>query len=530
MTDAGATSREREPLTRPRRLAPRYPVQLRVRVRGPEQVVREYDARDVSRGGLFIASDSCPELFAEVDVWLPLPEGGEAALRARVMRVVSASKAETAGMIAGMGLAFDALTASQADAVTSVLSAARAANLRRRTVKLRRDADRSQAELDAMLAYLLDAIDGQTDPEGLSERLGIPLDTTEEMLHELLRLQLIELGAESAAAPKPPVTTRTKTHATPETRTLAGIGPTVRAQLEALWLKLDELNHYEMLGIPAAASGEHIRRRFFELGKIFHPDAYYGRPLGDDLRKLERVFARLSEAYAALSREKSRMEYDRYLANKHALAQAQEPRTQPSAAPLAAATPHIIPRSTRHRTVVSTMRERPALPAETLMAAERAHDDGRLADAHRLLAGLRAVRIADRRLQRRIVSLRSRVAHALHAELTSQARYEEQHQKWAEAAQSWLSVCEGEPHDPDPHRAAALALVEARGDVQEALRLAKHAVGLLPDDAETRRVLARVYLAAGLRLNARHELELATQLAESTADRRQTPHCGASLT
>jgi tetratricopeptide (TPR) repeat protein len=514
-------------------LAPRYPVQLRVRVRGPEQVVHEYDARDVGRGGLFIASDSCPELFAEVDVWLPLPHGGEAQLRARVMRVVSVSKAAAAGMTAGMGLAFDALTASQADAVTSVLSAARAANLRRRTVKLRRDADRSQAQLDAMLAYLLDAIDGQTDPEGLSERLGIPLDTTEEMLHELLRLQLIELGAENAAAvPKAPVATRIKTPATPETRTLSGVGPTVRAQLDALWLTLDELNHYEMLGIPAAASGEHIRRRFFELGKIFHPDTYYGRPLGDDLRKLERVFARLSEAYAALSREKSRTEYDRYLVNKHALARAQEPRTQPSAAPLAAATPHIIPRSAQHRTGLSSARERPApaLPAETLMAAERAHDDGRLADAHRLLAGLRAVRIADRKLERRIVSLRSRVAHALHAELTSQARYEEQHQKWADAAQSWLGVCEGQPNDPDPHRFAALALVEARGNLQEALRLAKHAVHLLPDDAETRRVLARVYLAAGLRLNARHELELATQLAESTADRRQTPQCGASLT
>jgi curved DNA-binding protein CbpA len=502
-------------------------------MRGPAQVVHEYDARDVSRGGLFIASDSCPELFAEVDVWLPLPEGGEAELRARVMRVVSTSKAEATGMTAGMGLAFDALTASQADAVTSVLGAARAANLRRRSVKLRHDADRSHAELDAMLAYLLDAVDGQTDPEGLSERLGIPLDTTEEMLHELLRLQLIELGAESAATavPKAAVATRAKPCAKPETRMVQGVGPTVRAQLDALWLKLDELNHYEMLGVSAATSGEDIRRRFFELGKIFHPDAYYGRPLGDDLRKLERVFARLSEAYGALSRDKSRAEYDTYLANKHVLAQTHEPRAQHSAAPLVPAMPHILLRSAR-RTGLSIARERPAsaLPAETLMAAERAHDDGRLADAHRLLARLRAVRIADRKLERRIVSLRSRVAHALHAELTGQARYEEQHQKWADAAQSWLGVCEGQPDDPNPHRCAALALVEARGDLQEALRVAKRAVGLLPDDAETRRVLARVYLAAGLRLNARHELELATRLAENTPDRRQTPQCGAALT
>jgi len=512
MTEPAPTASARDSVTRPRRLVPRYPTHLRVRVRAPEQTVQEYAARDVSRGGLFIASDNCPELFTEVDVWLPLPEGGETALRARVVHIVSATKAAAAHVTPGMGLEFDALNEAQAQAVTLVVSAARAENLRRRSVRLRAETVRATRPLDAMLSYLLAAVDGQRDPEALSERLGIPLDTTEDMLRELLDLQLIELGTERALSLPSPPATRTKQQ-TPAVRAArsAGLAPAVRAQLEALWLGLDELNHYAVLGICVTASSEQIRTRFFELGKLFHPDTYYGQALGDDLRKLERVFARLSEAYAALARDKSRREYDRYLANKRPAGQDASSRAEHSTRP-GAATPQILPHAKQQH--AARAQHAAVRLGPTLIAAEQAHAAGRLAEAYSELARLRGVRIADRKLSRRVADLRARTACALHGELTRQARYEEQHQKWADAAESWLGVCEGQPDDANAHRCAARALIEARCDPREALRLAKRAVSLLPDDAETRRVLGRAYLAGGLRLNARHELELATRLEE----------------
>jgi curved DNA-binding protein CbpA len=521
-------------MVRPRRLVPRYPTQLRVRVRvrGADDTVHEYPARDVSRGGLFIASASCPELFAEVDVWLPSPQGGETELRARVVHIVSTSKAAAAGVTAGMGLEFDALTEVQSEAVTLVVGKARAENLGRRSVRLRSQPERGSVALDAMLGYLLDAIDGERDPEALSERLGIPLDLTEEMLHELLRLQLIEMGAEHAphVTSVPTPATRATLEPISEVTAVrptrsAGLNAAVRVQLEALWLQLEQLNHYEILGVSTTSDGAAIRARFFELGKIFHPDTYYGRALGDDLRKLERVFARLSEAYAALGRDKSRRDYDLYLASKRPTLRAASPLPDhgtPSNAPA----PHILPRFKAQHAV--SEQPRAARPGPTLMAAEKAYAAGQLGEAYSQLAKLRGASIADRNLARRIAALRGRIAKTLHAQLTRQARYEEQHQKWADAAGSWLGVCEGQPEDAAAHRCAALALIEARGDAQHALRLAKRAVSLLPEDAETRRALGRAYLAAGLKLNARHELELATQIAERTDRQLSVASCGLS--
>src|SRR5262249_13528987 len=144
----------------------------------------------------------------------------------------------------------------------------------------------------------------------------------------------------------------------------------------------------------------------------------------------------------------------------------------------------------------------------------------------RLLSSLRGLRIADRILERRIAQLRKAVANALSDELSEQARYEERHQKWADAAHSWLGVCEGEPEDPTPYCRAAVALIESRGDLQHALKLVKHAVTRVPNDPETRRILARTYLAAGLRLNARHELELASQLSENRQVSRENGKAG----
>ena len=59
---------------------------------------------------------------------------------------------------------------------------------------------------------------------------------------------------------------------------------------------------------------------------------------------------------------------------------------------------------------------------------------------------------------------------------------------------------------------AAIALIEAKGDLHTARQFAQRAVDLLPNDAAARRALGRVFLAAGLGLNARRELEQARDL------------------
>jgi curved DNA-binding protein CbpA len=96
---------------------------------------------------------------------------------------------------------------------------------------------------------------------------------------------------------------------------------------------------------------------------------------------------------------------------------------------------------------------------------------------------------------------------------TRQATYEEKADKWAEAASSWQRVAKARASDAHAHDRAAHCIVRATGDLHEAARLALVACSLDATNAKFRLTLANVYLAAGLTLNAKRELEAAAQLS-----------------
>lgn len=104
------------------------------------------------------------------------------------------------------------------------------------------------------------------------------------------------------------------------------------------------------------------------------------------------------------------------------------------------------------------------------------------------------------------------VARSLADNYEKQARYEEKSGKWEAAARSWTRVCEGRPEDPRAAQHAAEALLKSGGDLHRAQRYAQRAVELEPGVLSNLTLLARVYLAAGLKLNARRELEKAVKL------------------
>jgi curved DNA-binding protein CbpA len=94
-----------------------------------------------------------------------------------------------------------------------------------------------------------------------------------------------------------------------------------------------------------------------------------------------------------------------------------------------------------------------------------------------------------------------------------QAEYEERSERWADAARSWQRVARARDSDAKAHERGAHCLVRAAGNLHEASTLAQRAVKLAPKNHHYRLTLANVYLAAGLTLNAKRELETAAQLA-----------------
>jgi curved DNA-binding protein CbpA len=93
-----------------------------------------------------------------------------------------------------------------------------------------------------------------------------------------------------------------------------------------------------------------------------------------------------------------------------------------------------------------------------------------------------------------------------------QAKYEEENNLWSAASISWAKVAEAAPDDATAPRHAAAALMAAGGDLRKARDFALRSLELAPDSLETRLLLARIYIGAGMDASAAKELDEAAKL------------------
>jgi len=104
------------------------------------------------------------------------------------------------------------------------------------------------------------------------------------------------------------------------------------------------------------------------------------------------------------------------------------------------------------------------------------------------------------------------VARSLATNYEKQALYEEKTGNWKAAAVSWARVSDNRDDDENAARRTAESLLKSSGDLHRAQRYAQKAVQLAANNTQNLILLARVYLAAGLKLNAQRELEKAAKL------------------
>ncbi len=93
-----------------------------------------------------------------------------------------------------------------------------------------------------------------------------------------------------------------------------------------------------------------------------------------------------------------------------------------------------------------------------------------------------------------------------------QAQYEEDNNLWAAASISWAKVAEAAPDDPVAPRRAAKAIMGAGGDLRKARDFALRSLELASDSLDTRLLLARIYIGAGMDASATKEVEEAAKL------------------
>ncbi len=357
------------------------------------------------------------------------------------------------------------------------------------------------------------------------------------------------------------------------------LAPELRRSLDEQHARLDDIDHYALLGVPRDADRKAIKSAYFAHAARLHPDRWFGKRLGPWKAKLDAVFGRMTVAHDTLTNAARRAEYDAYLRQHDDVAAferalelevevpelpAEERAVDPSAvraastdrmravtappqAPSAAELERARREALARRLTAGSSRKMPAVaPPRTASSAKmpavppaspvpprptRAQAIETLVVAARTAAakGDFATASNKMRLAARFDATLAieaddltRRAHAAMAETyVAQARFEESEERWVAAALSWVKAFEGRPNDPSIAERAANALRRAGGDLHRAVRLAETAARLAPNDVGCRLTLAEVYHAAGLPRRAAGELENARKLAPNDARVRE---------
>jgi tetratricopeptide (TPR) repeat protein len=141
----------------------------------------------------------------------------------------------------------------------------------------------------------------------------------------------------------------------------------VVTKIEALCAKLDDVDHYQLLGIPRASTKAQVRAAFLRSAPAFHPDRYFGKRLGAIGPKMQRVFSRLTLAHDTLLADDRRAAYDASLPPP-----APEALPPPAPAPPPPPAPAPPPPASTTSVASSTAPIRRASISVSLDAAERA--------------------------------------------------------------------------------------------------------------------------------------------------------------
>jgi len=189
-------------------------------------------------------------------------------------------------------------------------------------------------------AFVLSRVDGTCTELEIADEAGMETKVVAATLDELVRLgairfdQLTPHEAPRSPRPQPRVSGamrigpiiessggRQQQHPAAALYDAADLNEDVDIELERrrqileAFHRLDSLTHYQMLRVEPSADKRAVKNAYFEIVNVFHPDRYFGKKLGSFKPKLEKIFARLTEAHDTLTRSGPRAEYDAYLAS-----------------------------------------------------------------------------------------------------------------------------------------------------------------------------------------------------------------------
>lgn len=369
--------------------------------------------------------------------------------------------------------------------------------------------DPRRLSLSPQEGYLLSRIDGRTPWDLLREIGGLPPDEVDRCLSRWLEQGVVQVGegdatAGSGAAPDPPQASAAPARAAelrPEVDPDLEISVELQQRILGFEARLERPYH-EILGVPRDAPVRDVKKAYFELSKVFHPDRYFRRRTGPFGERLERIFKKVLEAYEMLSDPSVRAEVERSLRG-----------TPPGAGTTLARRALFGPRARE----LARRRARSKSFFEAGMSAFA---------RERWLEAAGNVRLAiafdplNESMRERFIEVQRRAYEERAAQLLKEAGAAFDLRHFEEALGLYEEALHFRPHDTMANHRAAILSWKIGGDLRKAKEYATTACEVEPENGSHHRVLGQVYKEAGLRANARRELKTALRLDGSDAEAR----------
>ncbi|MBW1842907.1 MAG: DnaJ domain-containing protein [Deltaproteobacteria bacterium] len=373
---------------------------------------------------------------------------------------------------------------------------------------------------------MLSRIDGHTSWTLLRQIGGLAPEDVDRCIERWMSEGVVEIDeSKSASAEVPATVEEPKVDAEPvdymsdpRIDTALDITPELQAQILEFSASLDK-PYFELLDIPRDADAKQIKRAYFSLSKVYHPDRYFRANLGDYTVRLEQIFRKLVEAYELLSDPNTRAEIERTMGVMP------EPEPEPVAEESetdAAPERKLPPRKLTKRQTLERLRRHFRLPPQIL--AERKLKASHFFDAAMVAAkrerwqeAAPSLRLAiafdpwNDEYRKSFSNILSRNYEQRAIKLLDEADGPVDPGDKSEALRLLEEVLIHRPADPDVNHRAALLALDIH-ELERATEYAEAACELCPESAGNCVTLARVLRADGRREKAKTVLTEAARI------------------
>ncbi|MFP8876311.1 MAG: DnaJ domain-containing protein [Myxococcota bacterium] len=162
-------------------------------------------------------------------------------------------------------------------------------------------------------AYLLSRIDGCTPWSTLCEIGGMPREQADKLLEGWLAAGFLtlapicdEMGPGGGLRAGAPSSEPAEAQVDPS----LDLSTELQRRILDFDAKLESLDYFELLGVERSADARSVKQAYFALSREFHPDRYYRRKVGRFAARLDRIFAKVVEAYELLHDPTTRAEVE----------------------------------------------------------------------------------------------------------------------------------------------------------------------------------------------------------------------------